>query len=60
MPTMLCIHLVYMYIVSSKFFIQLHGRTAIHLAAEGGRVDVVRLLIKAVAQVDTQTKVILV
>ena len=38
-----------------------HGlRTALHLAVEEGRVDVVRLLIEAKAQVDTQTKVILV
>ena len=66
MPKLLCIYLVYMYIHSklhvhvTVFYIQLHGRTALHLAAEEGRVDVVRLLIEAKAQVNIQTKVILV
>ena len=49
-------YMVYILIVS-LLFIQLNGQTALHLAAAEGEVDVVRLLIEAEAEVDTQTKV---
>ena len=38
-------------------FCSQHGWTALHAAAENGKVDVVRLLIEAKAQVDIKTKV---
>ena len=38
-------------------FCSQHGWTALHAAAENGKVDVVRLLIEAKAHVDIKTKV---
>ena len=42
---------------SPKTFCPQGGWTALHVAAEDGRVDVVRLLIEAKAQVDIQSEV---
>ena len=46
-----------MYITTLTVLYPQKGATALHLAAQEGKVDVVRLLIDAEAQVNTQTKV---
>ena len=43
--------------VSSVFVCPQDGWTALHLAAQEGRVDVVRVLTEAKAQLDIQTEV---
>ena len=46
-----------MHVVSSVCVCPQDGWTALHLAAQEGRVDVVRLLTEAKAQLDMQTEV---
>ena len=46
-----------MYIVTLTILCPQDGGTALHMAAQEGKVDVVRLLIDAEAQVNIQTEV---
>ena len=48
---------MYSAIIFNILYIQLYGHTALYLAAGEGKVDVVRLLIDAEAQVNIQTEV---